>query len=413
MDPESLPTAVRGAFEKGVLLCDGSVVRNRSGCELPLSRLGLAGLQTLFTRVEHEPFTLSEAALLQLLAFCLLDKGRLASAIDYATFLESPVNFVQPAEVSFEITKLCNLTCLHCYNDSGRRDPAELSGDEKVKLADYLGRWGVRRISITGGEPTLDPSFPALLSAARDNGITAKITTNGWKLPPALLAAIDAGVALHVNISLDGADAATHDTFRGRRGSYNRVLRSMRILSDCRPRILQLNVSVHSGSLYQMEALARLALECRFDAISFKPVTSGGRPGGGTDFLLSPADLHFFRAQRASLGAGYGDRLHVEGNILGGAAPKATLDRIKCNAAERSMLILSNGAMTPCSALNADGWAPNVRTMSPMQAWLGHPLFNGFRSTKRTAGNFLPGCPGVRFASMPVMPGQAAPAMPS
>jgi MoaA/NifB/PqqE/SkfB family radical SAM enzyme len=142
-----------------------------------------------------------------------------------------------------------------------------------------------------------------------------------------------------------------------------------------------------------------LALAYGFDSVSFKPVTSSGRHDGRVDFFLSPADLQLYQMERAHLAALYGNRLHVEGNILGGAVPEAALDRIGCNAAERSMLILSNGRMTPCSALKADAWAPDIRTISPMEAWLNHPLFQDFRSMKRAAGKSHLGCPGSRFAN--------------
>lgn len=63
------------------------------------------------------------------------------------------------------------------------------------------------------------------LALAGEYGVTVKVTTNGWKIPDELLAAIEAGTVVHVNLSLDGADEVTHDVFRGRQGSFARVLR--------------------------------------------------------------------------------------------------------------------------------------------------------------------------------------------
>ena len=409
MDSSSLPDLVRDAFQSGALRCNGSVVRNGSDRELTLSAAGQAALQGVLSRTAQEACTFEEAALVQLLAFYLIDRGSLSRAVDYATLLHDGPEFMQPAEVSLEITRLCNLRCLHCYNDSGKRDAAELGSREKLAMADYLGRWGVRRMSITGGEPTLDPSFAGLLSLGGEYGITMKVTTNGWELPEALLTAIAADTVVHVNVSLDGADEATHDAFRGRRGSYARALRSMQILAECRPRALQLNASIHTISVHQMQALASLAVEYGFDSVSFKPVTSSGRHDGRVDFLLSPSDLQLFRAERARLGAYFAGRLHVEGNILGGGSvPESSLDWIGCNAGERSMLILSNGKMTPCAALNSDAWAPDIRNMSPMHAWLTHPLFMDFRSMKGGAGGTHLGCPGARFAGAAGLNGDSA-----
>jgi MoaA/NifB/PqqE/SkfB family radical SAM enzyme len=397
MDSSAFFEIVRDGLRHETLRWDGSTARNVSGRELTLSGTGREAMRVFLSG--NGTKSIEEAALLQLLSFYLLERGRLAPVIDYSFLLDQGKEYMQPADVSLELTRLCNLRCLHCYNDSGRRDPAELEDREKLEMADYLGRWGVRRISITGGEPVLDPSFAGLLSIAGEYGIAVKVTTNGWEVPDALVAAIDEGTVFHVNVSLDGADEATHDAFRGRHGSYARVLRSMRILAECRPRVLQLNASIHTVSVRQMEALAQLTLEYGFDSVSFKPVTSSGRNDGRTDFLLTLPDLRIYQAERARLASLYAGRLHVEGNILGGAVPESALDRIGCNAADRSMLILSNGRMTPCAALNADSWAPHVRTISPMEAWLTHPLFQDFRSMKRAAGSSHLGCPGSRFAS--------------
>jgi MoaA/NifB/PqqE/SkfB family radical SAM enzyme len=401
MDSSSLLGAVRAAHDARRIQWNGVVVRNREGAALTLSRAGQDALGPLLA---HAPGRLTphHTALLGLVAFYLLDVGQLSPLVDYGALVDEGAGDVHPSVVSLEVTRFCNLRCLHCYNDSGRRPADELSADEKRALVTYLLRWGVRGLTITGGEPTLEPSFPALLELAGAFGASVKVTTNGWALPAWFRDAVRGGTIERVDISLDGADEDTHDLFRARRGSFARVLESMAALADPRPAWLQLNVSVHAGSLPQMDALVRLALEHGFDAVSFKPVTSTGRRDGRTDFFLAGHDVGVFREQRARLAATYGDRIRIEGNILGGASvPEAALDRIGCNAAQRSMLILANGKMTPCDALAAEDRAPSVRALAPMRAWLSHPLFGGFRSMKQGEGGatFL-GCPGMRFARL-------------
>ena len=234
MDSSTLSECVREAFQREALRWNRAIVRNCSDRELVLSPAGLTALRATLSGEPTTAGAIEQAAFVQLLAFYLLDRGSLSPVMDYAVFLRDGPVSVHPSEVSIEITRLCNLRCLHCYNDSGKRDVDELGDDEKLALADYLGRWGVRRWNLTGGEPTLDPSFPALLSVGEQYGIAMEVTTNGWALPDCLLAAIEAGTVVQVNLSLDGADAVTHDTFRGRSGSYARVLSSMQTLARCR-----------------------------------------------------------------------------------------------------------------------------------------------------------------------------------
>ncbi len=388
---------VRDAFQRMSIQLHGAIVHDYSGRRLALSPSGETSLRQIL-KGESWAGDLEQTALVQLLGFYFLDQGSLSGVIDYSSLLEKGPGLMRPTKVSFEITKACNLRCVHCYNDSGKRDAAELNGDEKLVIVDYLGRWGVRYLHITGGEPITDPCLPDLLSSADHYGVSVMLTTNGWTVPDSLLAAIKAGTVVQVNVSMDGVDAATHDAFRGKSSSYARVLNSIRLLGKCRPRTLQLNASVHSTSVNQMEALANLAWENGFDVISFKPVTFSGRSESRHDFLLSLADLRYFRKERARLAALYDGRLHVEGAILDKDVPESVLDRTGCDAAERSMVILSDGKMTPCAALKDETCAPSIRGLSPIHAWLTHPLFVKFRSKKDEICRSSLGCPGARFA---------------
>lgn len=400
MSSDRLLEAVREAHRAQRLQWNGAVAQNTSGNVLKLSTRGRAAMTHLLYGAPEE-VSWREGSLLQVLSFYLLDVGQLSPLVDYSALLGEAPEFVQPSVVSLEITRFCNLRCVHCYNDSGVRPEGELTEDRKSTLVEYLLRWGVRSLIITGGEPTLDKSFYDLLDLAGDYGASVKVTTNGWSLTDRFLGAVRDKIIEQVDLSIDGADEETHDRFRARKGSFARALKSIKRLQVCRPAVLRLNVAVHSEALPQMDAMVRLAMEHKFDSVSFKPVTSTGRPEARWDFCLSPQELMVFRTRRADLAKAYGKRILVEGNILGGkGVPDATLDQIGCNAARRSMLILSTGEMTPCDALGAAGWAPNVSDMAPMKAWLDHPLFAGFRSLKQEEGGgpYL-GCPGMRFAA--------------
>ncbi len=388
---------VHNAFRRMRLQWDGAIVRDDSGRMLSLSPSGVTALRPFLKGELPSLGNIEQAALAQLLGFYFLDQGSLSGVIDYASLLQEGPGLMQPAKVSFEITKACNLSCLHCYNDSGIHDPAELTRDEKMAVVNYLGRWGVRYLNITGGEPVNDPSLPNLLSLANDYGIRVMLTTNGWTVSDSLLAAIAEGTVIQVNISINGVDEATHDALNKKKSSFARVLKSIRLLGLNRPRTLQLNAAVHSGSVNQMEELASFALENGFDIISFKPVTFTGRPEVRRDFLLSLADVHFFRKERVRLRSLYNGRLHVEGQILDNELPESVLDRTGCDAAERSMVILSDGRMTPCTALKDEDCAPSIRSLSPIHTWLTDPLFVNFRSIKEETGRSSQGCSGARF----------------
>lgn len=354
------------------------------------------------------------AALAQLARFALCDEGALSRHVNYDGLLAQDAPPARPSEASVIVTKLCNLRCLHCYNDSGLRAPRELSTDEKLRLISYLGRWGVRILTLTGGEPTLDAVFPEILDIARRYRIGVKISTNAWHVSHALAEAIMDGTVIQLSISLDGADAATHDAFRGRGGSFDRVIASLRTLADCRPKTIVLSSAVHRGSLAQMEALAALAAAQRVDVLAFKPVTFTGRRGIDAPFLLGPDEVAEFARTRDRLQAEYSGRLVIDGKLTSDEVPPDLQEDLHCQAAHSSMVIQADGTMLPCDTLTGVRGAPDFRSVTPMAAWLAHPVFTGFRGIRdhSSGGCGTSGCPGMKVSKQLAATGAADPSAP-
>ena len=136
-----------------------------------------------------------------------------------------------PICLTWELTYACNLECVHCLSSSGRRDPDELTTAEAKRVLDELHDLQVFYINIGGGEPMIRRDFFELVEYSIGRGIGVKFSTNG--------AFIDAGKArrlaamdyLDIQISVDGADAATNDAVRGS-GSYATARRAMDHLRD-------------------------------------------------------------------------------------------------------------------------------------------------------------------------------------
>jgi len=342
------------------------------------------------------PLDFTEAAFAQLVRFALQDDGTLSRYVDYDRLLGPGAPPARPREVSVILTKRCNLRCLHCYNDSALRDPHELQDDEKLRLVDYLGRWGVTVLNLTGGEPTIDPTFAGVLALARRHRMGVKISTNAWHLPGALLDAIRAGTVIQLSISLDGADAATHDHLRQRRGSFDRVLASLRLLEECRPRTVVLNAGVHLGSLEQMDVIAGLAAAAPVDVVAFKPITFTGRPHGDASFVLGHSELADFARTRDRLRREYAGRLVIDGKLTGDDVQPELQEDLSCQAAQTAMVVQADGRLLPCDTLAGVPDAPNVRDVAPMTAWLGDPVFDWFRGIRDSSsgGCGTSGCPG-------------------
>jgi len=124
-----------------------------------------------------------------------------------------------PICLTWEITYACNLACVHCLSSSGRRDPRELTTEQCKAVIDELERMQVFYVNIGGGEPTVRSDFWELVDYATAHQVGVKFSTNGSMITPEKAARITATDYVDVQISIDGADAATNDSSRSRAGS--------------------------------------------------------------------------------------------------------------------------------------------------------------------------------------------------
>jgi radical SAM protein with 4Fe4S-binding SPASM domain len=123
----------------------------------------------------------------------------------------------EPHACIWEITRRCNLRCLHCENECGEASSRELSLEQIRGVGRELVQLGTRKIDVTGGEPLMHPRWDSICRDLAALGLRLSLITNGTLLDSDTLErAIDAGVVAF-GISLDGRQA-THDGIRVRPG---------------------------------------------------------------------------------------------------------------------------------------------------------------------------------------------------
>ncbi len=130
--------------------------------------------------------------------------------------------------VVWNITRRCNLRCLHCYSDSEGRDyPGELSWDECRAVVDDLAAYGVPGLLLSGGEPLAHPRVEDLAAYAKGKGLRVTLSTNGTLIHRERAERLKEIGFAYVGISLDGI-GATHDHFRGREGAFQKAVEAFR-----------------------------------------------------------------------------------------------------------------------------------------------------------------------------------------
>lgn len=140
----------------------------------------------------------------------------------------TPQKLPAPFMVVWNFTNLCNLRCSHCYQYAGAPRPLELSLSEKLKVVEELDEAGVAALALSGGEPTFDPDYLAVVKGAARRGLYVATATNGWRFADIdeLKKAVEAGLR-YVEISVDSANPKKHDGFRGVEGSWLRAVKAL------------------------------------------------------------------------------------------------------------------------------------------------------------------------------------------
>ena len=137
-----------------------------------------------------------------------------------------------PFLVVWDVTYACNLKCKHCYANAGKSLKDELTTDQAKQAIDTLAKASVPIIAFSGGEPLIRPDILELTRYAHDQGIYVAVATNGTLITKKKAQEMKEAGIQFVQISLDGATAMTHDTFRGILGVYDKTIKGIQNASD-------------------------------------------------------------------------------------------------------------------------------------------------------------------------------------
>jgi radical SAM protein with 4Fe4S-binding SPASM domain len=141
-----------------------------------------------------------------------------------------------PKAVTLAVTNQCNLSCRHCWPDSGPDPNAPMVPKDRVlALMTGFTALGAEKIVITGGEPLTHPDWVELLSfACAQPGVgEVRLQTNAILITPPLVAPLQAlkDQGLVIQTSLEGATPPVHDQIRGA-GSFEHTLKGLQLLVD-------------------------------------------------------------------------------------------------------------------------------------------------------------------------------------
>ena len=136
-----------------------------------------------------------------------------------------------PVYVTFCITSLCNADCKHCSSKMATSN--DLSTETIIHTLYDLKNCGVFSVALSGGEPLMHPDIETIAETAVNLGLRVGVGTNGKVINKKMVDMLIRTGVDRVQISLDGSNAQTHDSFRGVPGMFDNAIKAIQLLVSC------------------------------------------------------------------------------------------------------------------------------------------------------------------------------------
>ncbi len=172
-----------------------------------------------------------------------------------------------PRLIFWEVTKGCNLRCIHCRATATElMSPADLPTEKALDIISQIANFGSPILVLSGGEPLYRHDIFQLAEYATSRGLRVALATNGTLVTKDVAQKIKQAGIKRVSISLDGSDAETHDSFRGIPGAFDAAVYGMRNLQALGVSV-QINTTIARHNAHQLPAVLDLARSLGADAL--------------------------------------------------------------------------------------------------------------------------------------------------
>lgn len=204
--------------------------------------------------------------------------------------------------VAWEVTRSCNLNCVHCRasSESGPYE-GELDTEKSLAVLHEIARTGRPIVILTGGEPLLRGDVFELAAHGTDLGLRMVMATNGTLLTPALAGKMTRSGIQRVSISLDGPDASSHDRFRQVQGAFEGALGGIDVLRKAGIEF-QINSTITRHNLDMVGSMLELAVRLGAAAHHLFLLVPTGRARSLAEQEINAPDyerlLHWFYEMR-------------------------------------------------------------------------------------------------------------------
>jgi heme b synthase len=309
----------------------------------------------------------------------------------------------EPKWIAWEITRRCNLNCVHCRSSSGleAKGHPDFTLVEARRVLDDIASYAKPVVVLSGGEPLLRPDVFEIAQYGTDLGLRMCLATNGTLVTQEICTKIKAAGIKMVSLSLDGASAEVHDNFRNQPGAFAGTLNAAKLFKENGISFL-INSSFTKRNQDEIPKIYRLAKELGATAWYMFMIVPTGRGEDIMDELIAPEDYEKLLVWHYEMEKGEKDIL-----VRPTCAPnyyRVVLQQAKekgddyerrtlqfstggskgCLAGQLISLIDVDGNVLPCSYFPMA--AGNIREKSFKEIWEHSELFHDLRNFKAYKG---------------------------
>lgn len=139
----------------------------------------------------------------------------------------------EPKWIAWEITRRCNLNCVHCRSSSSLEIEGhpDFSLEEAKRVLDDIHSYANPVMVLSGGEPLLRKDVFDIAAYGTSLGMRMCIATNGTLVTDTICQKMKESGIKMVSLSLDGASAEVHDDFRNQPGAFDGTMNAIRLLN--------------------------------------------------------------------------------------------------------------------------------------------------------------------------------------
>ena len=309
----------------------------------------------------------------------------------------------EPKWIAWEITRRCNLKCVHCRSSSGleAKGHPDFTLAEAKRVLDDIASYAKPVVVLSGGEPLLRPDVFEIAQYGTDLGLRMCLATNGTLVTQEICVKIKAAGIKMVSLSLDGASAEVHDDFRCQPGAFAGTLNAAKLFKENGISFL-INSSFTKRNQEEIPKIYHLAKELGATAWYMFMIVPTGRGEDIMDELIAPEDYEKLLVWHYEMEKGEKDIL-----VRPTCAPnyyRVVLQQAKeqgddyerrtlqfstggskgCLAGQLISLIDVDGNVLPCSYFPMA--AGNIREKSFKEIWEHSELFHDLRNFKAYKG---------------------------